>query len=253
MGMHYLRRHRKISTVISISLLLSFLLLFFVSLSTSVIKGLYFLGIRGTSDNYKHGPQTNLAIRVTLGMWGYCTLSELGETICSAPRLGFNLSDAFLKEIGPAGVLQAGLKALSAIIVMHVVCCALTLIAFLLSISIDIHASAVCACIICIIDAILTTLICAVDVAIAAIATSKSPTLSRGLIVGDFGPAVILTILATVLQWIAVVLLCMVICSCLHLGGGRAKVMKENERHELPANGVSPEKEGAPVKSAFEN
>ncbi|TDL18064.1 hypothetical protein BD410DRAFT_690383, partial [Rickenella mellea] len=213
-----LKRHRKISAVISFSLFVSFLLLFFVSLSSSIIKSIYFLSIHGASDDYKNGPLTSVAIKVTFGMWGYCTLSELGQTKCSSPHLGYDISDAFIREIGSPGVLHAALKALSAVIILHVICCALTFFAFLSSIFVHIHALAVCACIISIVDAIFTTVICAIDIAIAAVVKSKGPSLSKNLFVGGFGPAVEMTIVATVLQWSSVILLCMVICSCLHLG-----------------------------------
>ncbi|TDL18061.1 hypothetical protein BD410DRAFT_901114 [Rickenella mellea] len=235
-------RHRRVALAIHLLLLVSFILLLLVAISMSILKPVYLMSVHATPQ--KGQPATSIATELRFGVWGFCATSVLNQPgllsndgECTHPRLGYKLdataSAAILELTGQPQLINAVLKSLTVILILHPISAGLCLLTLLLSFWFfmsENHCASILALIFALVNALLTTISCAVDIAIVAVARSRVPGLTGGLFGVGFGNAPWMTLVAVVFVWIAVVLLSGVSCDCLGIGHYRGDSYVDDTR-----------------------
>ncbi|KAI0709380.1 actin cortical patch SUR7/pH-response regulator pali [Earliella scabrosa] len=120
----------------SLFLLVSFLLLLFVSLSTPIIKSIYLFQLSADASSSLFNSQASGSVR--FGVWGYCTSETNVEVFgsdhttagqCSRARLGYTFDSEVASLLHVDDLSDAISATLSTALVLHVVDCILTFVA----------------------------------------------------------------------------------------------------------------------------
>ncbi|KAK7016692.1 hypothetical protein R3P38DRAFT_3321055 [Favolaschia claudopus] len=181
-----------------------FLLLLLVSLSTPIIKGIFFLRLSAASSSTLLNSSARNS--VTFGVWGYCASGEdirifginhdAAEN-CSGRHLGYTFDDT----------LQTTLvsKALTASLSLHPIAAVLTFILFLISLFIlrrnnhvALQSLSLIQFGIGILAAIITTIALLVD---CIVVDAARRTISGHIVTVTWGNAVWMTLVAAILLW----------------------------------------------------
>lgn len=142
---------------------------------------------------------------------------------CTKPRLGYDVNESILELTGQPQLIQAVLEGLTAVLILHPISAGLALLTLLPGLFLGSHPLSILALVLCIVTALVTTVSCAVDIALVAVAKNKIPSLTSGLFEVAFGNAPWITLAAVVLTWVAVVLLSAVVCECCGLRRGERR------------------------------
>jgi hypothetical protein len=133
--------------------------------------------------------------------------------------LGYQLSDQILALAGSyEAVAKIVLKALTVLLVLHPVVCALSWIGMFTSLWIASHSMLILSLIITIINALLSTLVFGIDLAVVIVARSEVAKLVQYNFTVGFGNAVWIALVATFITWIGVILLSIPVCGCCGVG-----------------------------------
>ncbi|RDX56621.1 hypothetical protein OH76DRAFT_1414146 [Lentinus brumalis] len=209
----------------SLFLFVSFLLLFLVSLSIPIIKSIYLFQLSAAeSSSLLHSSASG---SVRFGVWGYCTsdtsIQVLGHDrssagSCSKPRLGYTFDSQVANDLHVDGLSDAISATLSAALVLHVVDCILTFIAFISSLLVRRWGDSssnpgtlsrpwfLATILAAILAAILTTISFIVDLVFVSVVSNKITDEANGILHVSRGNAVAMTIASAVLLWVALVL-----------------------------------------------
>ncbi|KAI0720953.1 actin cortical patch SUR7/pH-response regulator pali [Cerioporus squamosus] len=210
----------------SLFLFVSFLLLFLVSLSIPIIKSIYLFQLSaGESSSLLHSSASG---SVRFGVWGYCTSDTSVEVLgsdhtsagsCSKAHLGYTFDSQVANDLHVDGLTDAISATLSAALVLHVVDCILTFIAFVSSLFVrkwragstvgpgPLSRPAFLATILAaILAAILTTISFIIDLVFVSVVSNKISDEADGVLHVARGNAVAMTIASAVLLWVAIVL-----------------------------------------------
>ncbi|KAI0748263.1 pali-domain-containing protein [Daedaleopsis nitida] len=216
-----------LSKIASLFFLVSFLLLLLVSLSTPIIKSIYLFQLSAQASSSLFNSQASAAVR--FGVWGYCSsgtdVQVLGSDHttagqCSKPHLGYTFDQNVAQALHVDDLTDAISATLSAALVLHLVDCILTFIAFVSSLFVRKWRPAaftyrvnsysrpwlLATLIVAFIAAILTTVAFIVDLVFSSIVQNKISDEARGILHVSRGNAVSMTIAAAVLLWVAIVL-----------------------------------------------
>jgi len=194
----------------------AFLLFLLVGLSLTIIKPIFLLSIRSTAIEQR---PSSIATELRFGVWGVCASSQLDRNseICVGPKLGYNVSSFVdLNEAGISSDIVAVVEnALFVVLVLHPVSAGLALLSLIFSLFLASHAFSILTLILTIINALVSTVSMAIDLALVLVARSRLPSLGTFSIAVDFGNGVWMTVAGVALTWIGVVLLSARACYCL--------------------------------------
>lgn len=130
------------------------------------------------------------------------------QRACYGPQLGYVIPTYLLSLVGLssklAGVAETTLLTL---LVLHLVCAVLSVIDFILTLLFHSHPATIIALVVSIITAILSTVVFAVDIALVVSVRNNIDSLFSGDFVVSFGNGVWMTLAATILTWIVVIVL----------------------------------------------
>jgi len=207
----------------------AFLLLLLVTLSTPIIKSIWLFDIVAQANLGEGvlGASTALGSvhdTVKFGIFGWCssavavkvlTFNYAKPAVCSPRHLGFTVSpelEQALSAVNEAQLVSTIQKALSVVLILHPIACAITFLALLFSILAillrktrlwDLLATGTG-----IVAAVLSSIVFIIDIVFCAIAKSKLHTKTQGIATVNWGNAVWLTLVAAILTWIAIVGAC---------------------------------------------
>lgn len=208
----------------------AFLLLLLVSLSIPIIQSIYIFDVVATDT--EGAVKTSIGTSVRFGLWGYCVgayqftgskASFVATSQCSTPKLGYTFDTALLNLIGNSSLVEAVLRGLTVVLVLHPIACGLALLTlagalfYALRPTIP-HAVPICSLLIAIIPAILTTIVFVIDIVVVIIARLKIQQATNGGLTVRWGNAVWMTAGAIAAMWISVIGLSAVACGCFGLG-----------------------------------
>ncbi|KAK7021443.1 actin cortical patch SUR7/pH-response regulator pali [Favolaschia claudopus] len=190
-----------------------FLLLLLVSLSTPIIKGIFFLRLSAASSSTLLNSSARNS--VTFGVWGYCASGEDIRIFginhdaaknCSGRHLGYTFDDTLQTTLGVSGFEGKSVsKALTASLSLHPIAAVLTFILFLISLFIlrrnnhvALQSLSLIQFGIGILAAIITTIALLVD---CIVVDAARRTISGHIVTVTWGNAVWMTLVAAILLW----------------------------------------------------
>lgn len=124
------------------------------------------------------------------------------------------VDDSVLSLVGEPQLLDIGLEALTFILVLHPICAVLCFLSAIVSFFSRIHGYAVLALVLSIITALITSVSCAIDISIVAVAMNEVDEITTFQFEILWGNAPWMTLSATILLWSAVILFSAIICGC---------------------------------------
>ncbi|KAF7324289.1 hypothetical protein MSAN_02527600 [Mycena sanguinolenta] len=188
-----------------------------IGLSLPIIKQIYLLKVSSTSQGQ---PATSVATELRFGVWGVLNepslFSDTAE--CFGPMLGYTVPADIIALTGVStSIVNAVLKSLLVILVLHVVAAVLSLVTLASSLFLASHKLSILSLVFAIITAIVSSVVFAIDVAIVVVAKQQVPTLAaNGLQFAiGWGNGPWLGLVAVILTWMAVIVLSMRACYCL--------------------------------------
>jgi len=216
-----LRHHRIISTCSFLLLFASFLLFLLVALSLPIIKGVYLLTLQATINPDQ--PTTSIGTELRFGVWGVCVNSALdiptllhNTAECIGPQLGYTIPTEYLNLLGiSTSLVSAFLKGLEILLVLHPISACLSLLTFIQALFLGHHGVSICALIMALLTAIVSSVTLAADLALVIVAKSKVKDLTVAKFEVNFGNGVWMVVAAVALTWITVVFLSARACYCL--------------------------------------
>jgi hypothetical protein len=222
-----LSAYRIISLTSCILHFVAFLLFLLVGLSLPIIKPIFLFSIRSTLIVQQ---PLSIATKLRFGVWGFCASGQLNPNseTCFGPKLGYNVSSII--DLNEAGISQTIVNviqtALSVVLVLHPLSAGLAFLSLLFSLFLTSHAFSILTLILTIINALVSTVSMAIDLALVLVARSRLPSLGTFSIAIDFGNGVWMTVVGVILTWIGVILLSARACYC--LGVRRRPNLQEN-------------------------
>jgi hypothetical protein len=127
------------------------------------------------------------------------------QRACYGPQLGYVIPTYLLSLVGLSSKLAGVAKTtLLTLLVLHLVCAVLSVINFILTL---LFHSTIIALVVSIITAILSTAVFAVDISLVVSVRNNIDSLFSGDFVVSFGNGVWMTLAATILTWIVVIVL----------------------------------------------
>jgi len=202
----------------------AFLLLLLVTLSVPIIKSIFLFDIIADDSVGAFDVTVTVKETVKFGIFGWCS-SALTATVltynfdepaqCSNVHLGFTVSPLLqeaLSAINEATLVDVIQKALSVVLILHPVACAVTFLALLFSLLAILLTSTrfwdIFSTVVGFLSATLTTIIFAIDIVFVLVAKSKLREHTDGLASVGWGNAVWLTLAAAICTWVASVGAC---------------------------------------------
>ncbi|KAI0067664.1 hypothetical protein BV25DRAFT_847757 [Artomyces pyxidatus] len=224
---HHPRRHVQHATFTGFLLFSAFLLFLLVGLSLPIIKPIYLLQLNAIPE--ANEPVTSIGTEVRFGVWGFCVTSALNPpTIftnsgdCFGPQLGYTISpDVISLLTSDTTDVEIVLKALTVLLVLHPVASGLSLLTVLpiaLTCCVFHPAPWIISLILCIITAIISSLVLAVDLALVIVARDRLKDLTVAHLTADWGNGVWMVVVAVALTWSCVVLVSARVCRCCGYG-----------------------------------
>ncbi|KAJ4483575.1 hypothetical protein J3R30DRAFT_3328311 [Lentinula aciculospora] len=214
-----LKAYRKISLICVSLLFAAFVLLLLVGISLPIVHPVYIMRVYATPS----GPPTSLDTELRFGVWGVCAYSQLNRPsflddngLCYGPRLGYQnvIPSVILSEIGLSqALLDAALKGLLAVLIIHIIAAGFSLAALFASLFLASRGMTILSLVLAVITAILSTVVFAVDAVVAEVAKAKIPALTADLSVG-VGNAVWMVLGALVASWLGVIFISARACFC---------------------------------------
>ena len=133
---------------------------------------------------------------------------------CYGPSVGYKIPESVLQVTGYQDLAQAVLKGLTALLILHPIVAALSLIGAGTSLFLESHAIHIISLIVTIVNTILSSVVFAADLAINIVARNKVPALTGANIAVEWGNGVWLVLVGVVLSWLGIILLSIPICQC---------------------------------------
>ncbi|KAJ7489811.1 pali-domain-containing protein [Mycena galericulata] len=213
-------------------LLVSFILLLLVTLSIPIIKSIFLFRLTAAASSSLL--DSSASGSVSFGVFGYCT-SGIDTSIiginhdtaaeCSKTHLGYTFDSTVAKALHVSGFENLISKSLTAVLALHPVVAALTFVTLLISLFMLRRGSngtsrlpSLLALIMGLLTAVLTTVVFLIDVILVAVVRSHVHKDTDGALTLTWGNAVWMTLVATILLWIANVGACAGVC-----GGNRRR------------------------------
>ena len=132
---------------------------------------------------------------------------------------GYRLSDQILSLTGDyEAITKIIVKTLTVLLVLHPIVCALSWTGMVTSLWIASHSMHILSLIVLIINALLSTLVFGIDLAIVIVARNEASKLVEYNFTVGFGNAVWMALVATFMTWIGVILLSIPVCGCCGVG-----------------------------------
>lgn len=200
--------------------LTAFLLLLLVTLSVPIIKSIYLFQI-GTNVKYGSGLFSVTAkAAVNFGVFGWCstavnvavaTFHENDPAQCSPKKLGYSIGPAvqkILSTLDASDIVDVIDKALTFVLVLHPIACALAFVALVFSLVTALRPtsgrlSSAIATGFGVLAAILATLVFILDCVLTGVAKSRLKKKTDGLGYVSFGNAEWITLGAALALWLA--------------------------------------------------
>jgi len=204
--------------------LVAFLLFLLVGLSLTIIKPIFLFSIRSTAIELR---PSSIATELRFGVWGVCASGQLdpNSEICFGPKIGYSVSS--FVDLNKAGIstdiVAVVESALFVVLVLHPVSAGLALLSLICSLFLASQAFSIFTLILTIINALVSTVSMAIDLALVLVARSRVPSLGTFSIAIDFGNGVWMTVTGVILTWIGVVLLSARACYCLSVRRGKRR------------------------------
>lgn len=242
--MEPLQKHKVLSIVTSSLLVTEFLCFLLVALSVPIIKSIYLLAL--TSQVQPGQPATSVATRLRFGVWGLCAhrrvepvqqyvtrLAKIPSThsaygsegwldpdgFCYGPSVGYEIPDSVLQVTGYENLAQAVLKGLTGLLILHPFVAVLSFIGAATSLYLQSHGMHIISLVFTIVNAFLSSIVFAADLAINIIAIDKVPALTGADLEVEWGNGVWLVLVGVVLSWLGVILLSIPVCGCCGVRG----------------------------------
>lgn len=137
---------------------------------------------------------------------------------CFGPKLGYTIPADIIDQASRAGISSSVvgilLHGLVVLLVLHPVAAGLSFLTFINSLFLGSHAVSIVALILSVITALVSTIVFAIDLALVLVAKSKVKSISVGNFEVNWGNAVWMVLAATILTWIAAILLSARACYC---------------------------------------
>jgi len=231
-----LRHHRIISASSFVLLFISFLLFLLVALSLPIIKDVYLLTLKATVN--PNQPATSIGTELRFGIWGVCVNSALDiPTLlrntgkCIGPQLGYSIPTEYLSllNLSPS-LVNILLKGVEILLVLHPVSAGLSFLTFIQALFLGHHGVSICALIMALLTAIVSSVTMAADIAFVVIAKRKLKDFTIAKFDVDFGNGVWMVVVAVFLTWITVIFLSARACYCL---GVRKQHRELTEKDEI--------------------
>ncbi|KAI0941677.1 hypothetical protein AcW1_003499 [Taiwanofungus camphoratus] len=208
-----LARHLEISIATCVVMFISFLLYLLVGLSLPIIKSIYLFSIKLKAVAGQ--PPTAAATDLRFGVWGVCAYSVIpGFQYCYGPTLGYTIPQDILSLTGYPQLVNAVVKALTVLLVLHPVCAALAFVCMFTSLFLESHCMSITSLVISVITIILGCLVFAADLALVIVGRTKVGPLTNFTYYVNWGPGVWMILTAVILLWVGMVLLSVVVCQC---------------------------------------
>ncbi|KAK7048317.1 hypothetical protein R3P38DRAFT_2868634 [Favolaschia claudopus] len=214
-----LAAYRVLSYICIGLLFTAFLLSLLVGISLPIIKPIWLLKLQSIRPGQ---PATTVATELRFGVWGACANSVLNQPTffhdqsdCFGPQLGYKVPLEIIALTGVSTALvEAILKGLFVLLVLHPVAAGLSLVTLLSSLFLASHTISIISLILAIVTAIITTIVFAVDIAIVVIAKQQVQKLNEFQFEVVWGSAPFLGLVAALLTWLAVIALSARACYC---------------------------------------
>jgi len=229
---HYpFAHHRVLSTLSFLLLFIAFILILLVGISLPVVKTVYLLSVKSTTDNQ---PATSVATELRFGVWGVCATSILNpsdQNHCFGPKLGYTVPSDLFHLVGFDPTLGTILlKGLLVILILHPIAAGLSFLAQFFAAFLGSHSLAIISLIFAITGAILGAVVFAADLAVVLVAKNKVASLGQFHLAVQWGNGVWMVFVGVLFMWIAVVLLSARVCYCCGVRPRRKHVSDKDSR-----------------------
>ncbi|CDO72850.1 hypothetical protein BN946_scf185002.g35 [Trametes cinnabarina] len=201
-------------------LFVAFFLLLLVSLSLPIIKSIFLFRLAADASASLLDSSANGAVR--FGVWGYCISAITVEVVgidretagkCSSPQLGYQFDSDIANALHVSDLTNAISRTLSAVLVLHPLACAATLVALVTSLFITrrqapdtVSRPAVLSTLgIALFAAVIATISFLLDVIFVAAVHHRVDKEADGVLHLNWGNAVWLSLGATIALWCAIV------------------------------------------------
>jgi len=155
-----------------------------------------------------------------------------GNGDCTQPALGYEIPTEYLTLLGLSTSLVAVLlKTVEVLLVLHPVSADLSLLVFVQALFLKSHGVSICALIICILTAIVSSVTLAADIALVVVAKQNLKDLTAVNFEITFGNGVWMVVAAVALTWIAVVFLSARACYCCGVRSSWQEAGEQNEKN----------------------
>jgi len=146
----------------------AFLFSLLVGLSLPIIKSIYLLKVQSTRADQ---PTTSIATELKFGVWGVCAVSALDTEECFGPQLGYSVPSNLiaLANVSP-DIVDAILKALLLILILHPIAAGLSFITLLSSLFLASHKLSILSLVLAIVTALVSSVVFAIDLALVIVA-----------------------------------------------------------------------------------
>jgi len=191
----------------------AFLFSLLVGLSLPIIKSIYLLKVQSTRADQ---PTTSIATELKFGVWGVCAASALDTEECFGPQLGYSVPSNLIALTGVSpDIVDAILKALLLILILHPIAAGLSFITLLSSLFLASHKLSILSLVLAIVTALVSSVVFAIDLALVIVAKGQISSIDTELHFAiQWGSAPFLGLVAALLTWLAVITLSARACYC---------------------------------------
>ena len=211
-----LAHHLGISLLTCAVLFVAFALFFLVGISLPIIKSIYIFHIDFATDASQ--PVTSVATDLRFGVWGLCAYSDLGQSECFGPMLGYTIPDEILTLTGYPQLVEALEEGLLVILVLHLVAGALAFLGVFTSLFLESHGMAIASLVTSVFTVLVGAVVFAIDLTLILVGKQRISGLTDFNYQVDFGPGVWMVLIAVALSFLGMVLMSVVVCECCGVG-----------------------------------
>ncbi|XP_006461301.1 hypothetical protein AGABI2DRAFT_192828 [Agaricus bisporus var. bisporus H97] len=211
-----LQTYRIISLIAFTLLVIAFILLLLVGLSSTIIKPIYLILVKSVVDVQ---PPQNVATELRFGVWGFCASSPRDHSSmdgeCFGPQLGYTVPPSVRELAGlPDTAINAIETSLRLILVLHPVAAGLAFLTFISSLFLASHAISILTLFLAIITGLVTAVVFGIDLSLGFVVRDGLAINPDFKFIVQFGDGVWMMLGALILTWLAVIFLSARACYC---------------------------------------
>ncbi|KAG9006154.1 hypothetical protein FRB93_008946 [Tulasnella sp. JGI-2019a] len=210
-----------------------------------ILKPVWLLGLH--SNPARSQPVTDVATDVRFGLWGYCAsgyqFSSSGSPYfaqdyqCSHPKLGFTITPTVETLLGDNRLADVLLKGVTYALLLQPISCIITFLILIPSIVGIFHPLAlgfvtIVSLLLSIIAAFIETIDFVLVIVLVKVAQSRVSAATENQFTLQWGPAVWMSLAATVCLWFGVIGLSALVCGCCGVRSRRAELKELQYKNE---------------------